>query len=59
MNTAVEKSLAEAQARSQQQLLEKLSEEKGQNSAGAAFGVGRVVQALSRRKSRPWCSATS
>jgi hypothetical protein len=46
MNTAVEKSLAEAQARSQQQLLEKLSEEKGQNSGGAAFGVGRVVQAL-------------
>lgn len=46
MNTAAEKALAEAQARSQQQLLEKLAEEKGQNSAGAAFGVGSVVHAL-------------
>lgn len=46
MRAAVERLLAEVEARSQQQLLEKLAEEKGHNRGRAAFGVGSVVHAL-------------
>lgn len=46
MNTAVEKLLAESQARGQHQLLERLEEEKGHHGRKAAFGLAAVVHAL-------------
>ena len=46
MHAAVERLLAEVEARSQYQLLDKLAEEKGHNRGRAAFGLGEVVHAL-------------